>query len=127
MPIQHYLDGDILRVEFIGIVTNEEFAGMATAVTHLESVGPVVPHRIADLSQCTQLDFQYPAILALAQLRKSMKFTNSFKSAIVTTTPVQAGMARMFVALNNHPQITIRIFPDMETARKWIDEAVSPA
>lgn len=43
-------------------------------------------------------------------------FPNDFKSAIIVSTPVQRGMARMFQSLNDNPRITIRIFDDEAAA-----------
>jgi hypothetical protein len=38
----------------------------------------------------------------------------------VAGRPIGKGYARMFQALNDHPQITIEVFSDRETALRWL-------
>ena len=120
MPYRIYHAGDVLRIDLAGIVTNAEFAEMVGKVNQLESSGPVVPHRIADFSQSSELIISYPAIMAAAQLRKALKFPNNFRSAIVATLPGHVSVARTFATLNDHPQISIRVFPTLAEAQAWI-------
>jgi hypothetical protein len=122
MPYRIYSEGDTLRIDFDTVVTNEEFAAAVQELHQIESSGPAAPHRITDLSRSTGLNIKYPAIAAAARLRRAINFPNSFKSAIVAPEPVHLGLARMFATLNDHPQITIRIFPDLSAAQAWIAE-----
>jgi len=117
-----YHDEEILRLDFDQTVTNDELGEIARTLAQLESSFPIVPHRLTDLTGTKGVSSTFAEILELAKARKALKFANSFKSAIVAPRPVHVGIARMFSTLNDHPQITIRIFPDVESARAWLDE-----
>ena len=120
MSCRVYRDGKILRLDLEGVVTNDELAGMVRASHQFEFSEATVPHRIIDLTHCTELQLQEAAVQTLAKLRKAMKFPNRFKSAIVVTKPEHTAFVRMFASLNDHPQITIRIFPTLPEAQAWI-------
>ena len=120
MPCHHYFDGETLRFDFVDTVTNQDFTDLAAKVEELERRCAVVPHRISDLSQTTGLNFGFPVLFTFTERRKTLRFRNAFKSAIVATQTVHVGLARMFQTLNQHPQITIEIFPDLASAQAWI-------
>jgi hypothetical protein len=82
-----------------------------------------VPHRISDLSKLSHLNIGFPGVFELAERRKATRFPNAFRSAIITPRPVHVGLARMFQILNEHPQITIRIFSERPAGEAWIAEA----
>ena len=120
MPCHIYLEGEILHVDFTGVVTEREFAEFIPAMEKLERSRLPVPHRISDLSKLSHLNIGFPGVFELAERRKATRFPNAFKSAIVAPQPVHVGLARMFQILNEHPQITIRIFPDQPAAHAWL-------
>jgi len=123
MPYRVYFEGEILRADFTEIVIDREIIEFATVLEKMERSRPVVPHRISDLSKTSGLNIGFRELLALADRRKSVRFVNAFKSAIIAQQPVHVGLARMFQTLNEHPQITIKIFPDLPAALAWIAEA----
>jgi len=120
MPCQLYFVGETLRFDFVDVVTNQDFADLAARVEALEFQCAVVPHRISDLGKTTGLNLGFPAIFAFTERRKTLRFRNAFKSAIVAPQTVHVGVARMFQTLNQHPQIAVEIFPDLASAQAWI-------
>jgi len=118
-------EGGILRIDFTGTMTNTDLVTGGDEVARLERSAPVVPHRIADLGPAERIEIDFHGVLALATERRLMTFKNPFKTAIVATDFVRFGFARMFQTLNDHPQITIEIFPDTAQAMEWI--AADPA
>jgi len=122
MPIQVYFDAETMRIDFSGHVTREELFRGLREIETVESAPAVTPHRITDLSAMAVSDNSFPEVLALAEHRKRRQFPNAFKAAIVASRPANVGIARMFQTLNDHPQITIRIFPDLAAAQAWIAE-----
>lgn len=122
MPCEISFEGETLRIDFVDVVTNQDFTDAAARVEELEVQGPVVPHRISDLSRTTGLNFGFPVLFAFTERRKTMRFRNTFKSAIIATRTVHVGVARMFQTLNQHPQITIEIFPDLASAQAWLTQ-----
>ncbi len=122
MPIKITEENDYLHLAFSVVVTAAELHEAGAATWAIERDLTVVPPRITDLTEVTNLDLDFNAIWRLAEDRKKKPFPNSFKSAIVAPKDHLLGFARMFQTLNDHPQITIRIFPDLPSARAWIGE-----
>lgn len=123
MPFEIRSHGPVIEARFYGVMTNADLVEFARAAWPIESAGAFVPHRITDLRPVTRLEINFEGVAELARDRLSRSFTNPFKSAIIAPDPVRFGFARMFQTLNDHPQITIAIFPDEETAREWIEAA----
>ncbi len=122
MPIRIYLSAGVLRLDFVGICTGQELVGALGEIERIEATLPRVPDRIADLSGPHDSDIRFPDFLNVTTRRHQRLFANAFRTAIVAATPVSYGMARSFQTLNDHPQITIRIFPDLASAEAWLAE-----
>jgi hypothetical protein len=110
----------VLRVVLSGRVTNGDLSRMAVEIAELEAASPVIPDRTCDLRPVERLDFDFAGVLAIAESRRRLSYKNSFRTAIVADDTVQYGYARMFQTLNDHPQITIRIFPGVTEADAWL-------
>jgi hypothetical protein len=123
MPYQLRLEDGILKLAFFDVVTNQDLVRLLGEVSTLEATRDVMPHRLADLRSVERLDVDFPGIFDLAQARRRLSFPNSFKTAIVATAPVHFGIARMFQTLNDHPQISVSIFGNVEDALKWLADA----
>lgn len=123
MPFQLGLEDGVLRVNFSGVVTNQDLERLFKEVSTLEATWTVMPHRLADLRAVERLEIDFPGVLGVAQARRRDTFPNSFKTAVVATAPVHFGIARMFQTLNDHPQITVSIFGSVEDALTWLARA----
>ena len=56
-------------------------------------------------------------------MRRSLqRFSRVVKSAIVVQEPVQFGIARVYEALNENPQIQLRILHSVAEANEWFDD-----
>lgn len=122
MPYHARLEGEIIQIDFFEVATSRDFVEIASVMEELERSCTAVPHRITDVSKTSGMNIGFTDILALADRRKALRFKNTFKSAIVAPQPVQLGLARMFQILNDHPQITIKIFSDLAATQAWIAE-----
>lgn len=120
MPYVISSEGGILYITFSGIVGEDDLGGMTVSVMEFESNCVVIPPRITDLTNVSQVDLDFSSILDLAKRRMAMTLPNAIKSAIVVSRADHMGFARMFQTVNRHPKITIRIFPDMDGAREWL-------
>jgi hypothetical protein len=120
MPIQLFFDQKPMLVVFTGELTSTDLISGARDVAAFEKEQAIVPPRLMDLRPLTQLSINFNDVMNLATDRKSLRFSNSFKSAILVGNTVQMGYARMFQSLNDHPQISIRIFTDEAEARTWL-------
>jgi hypothetical protein len=123
MPFTIDTNQPILRVTFTGTLSNQDLLEAGKETARLESAYSVIPHRICDLRPVTRVEINFQGVLALATERLKLTFPNSFKSAIIASDVVHYGFARMFETLNDHPQITIAIFPDEPEAMRWLSEA----
>ena len=123
MPARVSIRDGIIFVTFTGVVSEADLDKVAVDVLKIESAGPVVPHRITDLTAISGMAIDFSSILSLAQRRMDTVIGNPIKSAIVASKPEHIGFARMFQTVNRHKQITIRIFPDTDAALAWLAEA----
>jgi hypothetical protein len=55
-------------------------------------------------------------MLTYIERRRTQRFANSIKSAVVASRPVQVGFARMYQTLNTNPQVEIQIFAALAEA-----------
>ena len=110
----------ILMIRFANTFTDADFRALAVEADRIEGSFDVVPHRLADLRPVTRLEITFKGVLEFAEQRLRRTFPNAFKSAIVAGDLAQFGFARMFQTLNDHPQISIAIFPDEAAATQWL-------
>jgi hypothetical protein len=122
MPFVITEESELFYIKFTGVVTAGDLVEAAAVAWAAEKPKAVTPPRITDLSEATSMEIDFKAVWQLAENRKSKSFPNAFKSAIVAPKDHLLGFARMFQTLNDHPQITIRIFRDLPSAREWIGE-----
>lgn len=120
MPFNVSLENQILQIKLSGLITAQDIVNVTLEVKKFESDGKPVPHRVTDVTGITELTVRYPDVEAIAALRKGLKFSNPYKSAIVAKEKLHIGYARMFQQLNTNPQINVQIFSDVESANKWI-------
>ena len=113
---------DFVRVILSGTLTRQDLTGLAAAAEEIERGRHHVPHRLADLRGVTEIQVGYPEIQAFADTRRTRRFPNTFKSAILVASAVQSGMARMFRTINDNPQITVEVFEDEAQALRWLAE-----
>jgi hypothetical protein len=109
-----------IRITMFGVLSGEDLVELQAAAERIEEGRDRVPPRLADMRGVTELQIRYPEVSGLAEARRSRRFPNAFKSAIVVANPVQSGMARMFRTLNDNPQIMIEVFMDEVEALAWL-------
>lgn len=113
-------DGPILLIRLHGTLTAADLDGLGDDLLAIEEGGTVTPPRMTDLRGITDPAVGYTEVARLADRARSRPLLAPIRSALVVTQPVQLGLARMFQILNEHPQITLRIFEDEATARAWL-------
>lgn len=125
MPFSISSGDAVMRIVLSGTLVPEELVRMADALAEAEGAAAVCPHRVTDLTGLTRFEIGFNDMSGLARRRRELSPANPIRSAIVAATPVQLGFARMFQTLNDHPQITMRIFPDLDGALAWLAEVPS--
>lgn len=116
---------DLFRLRLFGTLTEQDLVDIAAAADTMERGRDYVPARIADMTGVTRVEIDYEMVKALANRRRVIQFPNAFRSAIVVSTPVQMGMARMYQTLMENPQITLEIFDNEAAALAWLGRPAS--
>jgi len=120
MPVSVEHKDSIIWIQLSDLISGQDILdGMAT-VNALEDELEITPSRICDITASAKIKFGFVDIYWLASLRRTKRFKNRFKSALVARTKSHLGFARMFQTLNHNPQIELQIFPDIESALGWI-------
>lgn len=120
MPFRMEHRDGIVWLTLTGAITANDLREVSVAAAEIEAAMPRTPPRLTDLSLVDSIDLAFTDVLALANVRRSKSFPNSFKSAIVIGNDVQKGYARMFQTLNDHPMIQIELFTNREEAERWL-------
>jgi len=120
MSYEMVVEKDLIRVRMYGVLTAKDLVEMQQAAERVEQDRDPAPNRLADMREVTEMQVGYPDVNGLAEARRSRRFPNAYKAAILVGNPVQSGMARMFRTLNDNPQIAIEIFTDEAQALVWL-------
>ena len=120
MPFELTNQGTHFLLVAHGKVTPQDLSRLADDMDAIEDASPEALDRIADLTQITEFDIGFTEMRALAVRRRIRTFERNVRTAIIANTELQVGMARMFQAMNDNPQIEIRIVGSMAMAREWI-------
>jgi hypothetical protein len=127
MPFTLTLAEPLLRLEFGGTLTGADLAALSRALAEIEDADGRFTRRLSVLTAITRVEVGFPEVSALARRRVAATLPGPVRSAMVAATPVQVGMARMFQTLNDHPRITIQIFPDVPGALEWLGATDLPS
>jgi hypothetical protein len=111
---------DILEMILRGSITAEDLMQLLQKMADFESSLEVAPDRITDMMDANASELLSSDLVTFAKSRNFAKLKNKVKSAIIATTPLQHGLARMFMAYNQNPDIEIMIFKDSASAYSWI-------
>ena len=124
MPFELTTPGPILFARLFGVFTAPELSHLATEAEIAEASHPISLDRITDLTAVERFEVGFREIFFFALRRSAQRFSRVVKSAIVVQEPVQLGIARMYEALNENPQIQIRILGSVTEAKEWIAEPI---
>jgi len=113
-------DGSLVLVQLSGTLTREDLERVGDEIMAIEQDGGSTPHRLTDFRQITDTAVGYAEMSVLAERSRTRPLGARIRSALVVERPVQMGFARMFQILNEHPQVTVRIFEDETSARAWL-------
>jgi hypothetical protein len=74
------------------------------------------------MTDLARFDVGFNSVDALASRRRESRVVGPTRTAILVMNELQFGVARMYQTLNDHPQITTRIFRDRDEAMRWLEE-----
>lgn len=122
MPFELTTSGSILFARAYGVFTPQDLNHLADEAEIAEASHPASLDRITDLTEVERFEVGFREIYYLAVRRSSLRFSRVVKSAIIVKRPVQHGLARMYEALIENPQIKIRILRSVSEATAWFAE-----
>jgi hypothetical protein len=119
MPFEISDEGKFHSIRLLGVLDSADLDAVMLEVQRLEDQG-LMADRLTDLTTLDRIDVGFEEVFALAVKRGERKVPAPIRSALVANRPVQFGFARMFQMLNDNPRIQIRIFGNLEEARRWL-------
>jgi hypothetical protein len=109
-----------LRLELFDALTRQDLESLFEEFETIERERVPAPHRLCDTTRLERREIQWNDYMSLAARRSQAVLPNPVKSAIVVTSLVNMGFARMFQQVNNNPQIEVRIFDSEDAAVAWL-------
>lgn len=119
-------EGQFLRIAFRGHVTRHDIEAALRELSEFELGLQIIPDRVIDLQGVEGSEISAADVIWAAGQRRSKRFPNPFRSAVIAPRPAQFGYARMFQVLNGHPDITLRAFRDEGDALAWLQTGPTP-
>jgi hypothetical protein len=119
MPFELTTPGATLFARVFGVFTAPELNHLATEAEIAEACNPVSLDRITDLTAVERFEVGFREIFYFAIRRSAQRFSRVVKSAIIVQEPMQLWIARVYEALNDNPQIQIRILRSVTEANEW--------
>ncbi len=122
MAIQiNYLDNGIgIEIIASGIVTGEEIIKAQEEVYNEENLQKQ-KYQIIDRTHCTEYQVSSEDIEKISDIDNRASEVNSYIIiAVVSSTPLQYGMTRMWQAYIKEDRFVTKIFADRKSADEWI-------
>jgi hypothetical protein len=119
MPFELTTPGTILFARVFGVFDARDLNRLATEAEIAEATHPVSLDRITDLTAVAQFEVGFQEIYDFAVRRRVQRFSRVVRSAIIVQKSVQYGIARVYEALNENPEIQIRILQGVAEAKEW--------
>ncbi|GLC28083.1 STAS/SEC14 domain-containing protein [Roseisolibacter agri] len=120
MTIEAEFTEGLLVIRGAGTVTASDLREMPGLTTAFDAGRAVTPNRLIDLTAVEGFDVGFSEMLAAVRERRDAVLSGPTRTAFLTASAVQFGMARMFQTLNDNAQITVRIFEDRAEALAWL-------
>jgi len=122
MPFELTTPGSILFARLFGVFTAPELNHLADEAEIAEASHPVSLDRITDLTAVERFEVGFREVFFFALRRGKQRFSRVVRSALVVQEPEQLAMARVYEALNENPQIELRILHSVKEATQWFAE-----
>lgn len=80
-------------------------------------------NRVIDLAQLESFDYDAFRLIRLCSQMSLKAVPETYRCALVATSPLSNALARMWQMLNGHSQVIIEIFSELDQANEWIEES----
>ncbi|HTT68911.1 MAG TPA: hypothetical protein VMF70_12870 [Gemmatimonadales bacterium] len=120
MPADYRIDraARVVYSRAWGVLTDQDLVDNRVALFTDPAFAPEF-NQLYDLSAVTEIRVTSPALL---QLSLSSRFAPSSRRAVVVSSDVAFGMARMYAILTGHEE-TVQVFRDRASAVGWLEAA----
>ena len=123
MPAEYRIDRSkrLILSRAWGVMTDQDLVANRTALFADPGFAPDLD-QLYDLSEVTEVKVSSTVLLHLAM---SSRFSTLSRRAVVVTSDVAFGMARMYAMLTGHED-TIQVFRDRADAVRWLEAPRGP-
>lgn len=124
MPIQIIYIDEGIGVEFIasGVVTGADIIAANKEIYRNENFSKQ-RYQIVDRTKCTKFDVSHEEIMIIAEQDKIAAKTNpNIIIALISVSPLQYGISRMYQAYVGDEGFLTEVFRDRNSAEKWLEE-----
>ena len=118
MPYSLTVEPAWVRAVFFGELTAADLRALAAEVRTIERARPVPHNRLNDLSEVSGIQLTYADMFDYIAHRRGQWRTLPLRSALVASSPLSVGFARMFQTLSE--QSEVQIFATLEEAEAWL-------
>ena len=109
----------LIVARFSGEVSTADLAEAANQFDQIDQVVPGLP-RLADTTEMTGVSLDFAATGRFAHERRSRSRACDVRMAILVSSDLAFGIARIYQSLLAHPQIKIEVFRGREEALAWL-------
>jgi hypothetical protein len=109
-----------IRVVYGGTLENNDIHGVLRDSLGTDGKELKLINRIEDMRKLHGIHIGFTELMDFAQNLRTIQLSKPVKTAILTSNPLQYGVARMFQSILEHPQMEIKIFSDEEEASHWL-------
>jgi hypothetical protein len=109
-----------IRVVYEGTLETKDIQGVLkdTLIAEGEKLNGI--NRIDDLRKLKGIAIGFTELSGFTESLRKIQIPKIVKSAILTSSPIQYGTARMFQIILDHPKVQVAIFSNEEEAHNWL-------
>lgn len=111
---------EFIKVIYSGTLTNKDIQGVLREALVTDDKGLNLTNRIEDMRKLNAIRLGFDELWVLTKNLQTLQLPRIVKTAILTSNPLQYGIARMFQAILEHPQMKLEIFSNEEEAHHWL-------
>jgi hypothetical protein len=119
MPVTTERRSNVVTIRFSGEVTVEDLIESARDLDAIEQTTPGLP-RLADATGVPGTRIIFTELVLLTAERELAPRSYPCRFAILVDSDLGFGVAGMFEALLDHPQVEVEVFRDRQAALAWL-------
>jgi hypothetical protein len=116
---------DFLTIRVTGEAGLDGLMDITDDLDRIDQVTAGIP-RLVDLTEVTGVQLNFPDVTHFAADRRARSHAKNVRTALLVSSDVAFGVARMYETLLAHPQITIGVFRERREAIEWLTASSSP-